>query len=68
MIELTHAQLEALDREKQLAAFVDPRTGQEYRLIRKEICDLVGGILKPFNRDVDDDPDMDVYEQYRKKA
>jgi hypothetical protein len=67
MIELTQAQQQALDVSKQPVVAVDPRTGQEYLLIRREIYELVRGILKPFNRDVEDDPDMDVYEKYRKK-
>jgi hypothetical protein len=67
MIELTKDQLQALDAPPQPAVAVDPRTGQEYLLIKREVYELVKGILKPFNRDVEDDPEMDVYEQYRKK-
>jgi hypothetical protein len=67
MIELTVAQLHALDTEKQPVSVVDPRTGQEYLLIKREVYDLVRGVVAPFNRGVEDDPDMDVYEQYRKK-
>jgi hypothetical protein len=67
MIELTADQLQALDTEKQPVSAVDPRTGQEYLLIKREVYDLLRGIVGPFNKGVEDDPTMDVYEQYRKK-
>ena len=67
MIELTPEQLRELDAPPQPAVAVDPRSGQEYLLIKREVYDLVRGILTPFNKGVEDDPDMDVYEQYRKK-
>lgn len=67
MIELRDDQLQALDGPQQPAIAVDPRTGQEYLLIKREVYDLVRGILQPFNKGVEDDPEMDVYEQYRKK-
>ena len=68
MIELTPEQQLALDPPaQQPAVAVDPRTGQEYLLIRREIYELVRGTLKPYGRGWDDDPDMDEYEQYRKK-
>jgi hypothetical protein len=68
MIELTQEQLKALDAPEQPAVAVDPRTGQEYLLIKREVYNQVRGILRPFNQGVEDDPAMDVYEQYRKKA
>ena len=68
MIELTPEQRQALDtRAEQPPVVVDPRTGQEYLLIRREIYELVQATLKPFNRGWDDDPEMDIYEQFRKK-
>jgi hypothetical protein len=67
MIELTQEQLLALDAPQQPAVAIDPRTGQEYLLIKREVYELVQGILKPFNKGLEDDPDMDVYERYRKK-
>jgi hypothetical protein len=36
-------------------------------LIKQEVYNLVCGVVAPFNRGVEDDPAMDVYEQYRKK-
>jgi len=50
MIELTPEQQKALDAPEQPPVAVDPRTGQEYLLIRREVYDLVRGILKPFGR------------------
>jgi hypothetical protein len=67
MIELRDDQLQALDKDTQPVSAIDPRTGQVYRLIKQEVYELVRGIVAPFNRGVEDDPDMDVYEQYRKK-
>ena len=67
MIELRDDQLEALDKETQPVSAIDPRTGQVYRLIKQEVYELVRGIVAPFNRGVEDDPEMDVYEQFRKK-
>jgi hypothetical protein len=60
MIELTKEQLKALDSPEQPAVAVDPRTGQEYLLIRREIYDLVRGTLKPYVRGWDDPADDDL--------
>src|SRR5207245_1908000 len=68
MIELNDDQLRALDSEKQPVSAVDPRTGQEYLLIKLEVYDLVRGVVASFNKRVEADPDMDVYEQYRNKS
>jgi hypothetical protein len=66
MIELKEDQLQALDG-KQPPVAVDPRTGQEYLLIRWEVYELVRKTLEPYSRGWDDDAEIDVYEQYRKK-
>jgi hypothetical protein len=69
MIELTQEQLQAINREADRPTIVvDPQTGQQYRLIKEEVYKLMQGIVKPFNKGVEDDPDMDDYEQYRKKS
>ena len=60
MIELTHEQSQAMDDHEQPPAFVDPRTGQEYLLIRREIYELVRGTLKPYGRGWDDPADDDL--------
>lgn len=49
MIELHEDQLPSLDAAEQPPVAVDPRTGQEYLLIRREIYDKVRGFLKPYS-------------------
>ena len=68
MIELTQEQQKALDAREQPPVAVDPRTGQKYRLIRQEVYEQVRGILTSYNKGWEDDPDMDAYERFRKKA
>jgi len=58
MIELRDDQLQALDGEQQPPVAIDPRTGQEYLLIKGEVYNLVSGILKPYNRGWDPDEDL----------
>lgn len=60
MIELREDQLQALDAGEQPPVAVDPRTGQEYLLIRREVYEQVRGILRPFNRGWDDPADDDL--------
>jgi hypothetical protein len=60
MIELTPAQRKAFDAPEQPPVAVDPRTGQEYLLIRREIYELVRGTLKPYGRGWDDPADDDL--------
>ena len=58
MIELREDQLRVLDSEQQPPVAIDPRTGQEYLLIKREVYNLVSGILKPHNRGWDPDEDL----------
>jgi hypothetical protein len=67
MIELRDDQLQALDAGEQPPVVVDPRSGQEYRLIRQEVYELVRRIIDTSNKNGWDDPELDVYEQFRKK-
>src|SRR5438105_1092150 len=60
VIELTPEQLQALDAPEQPTVAVDPRTGQEYLLIRREIYELVRRTLKPYGRGWDDSADDDL--------
>jgi hypothetical protein len=39
---------------------VDPRTGQEYLLIRREVYDKVKAVLRPIGRNWDDSADDDL--------
>ena len=57
MIELTQCQVQALDTEKAPLAAVDPRTGQEYLLIKREIYERLQGFLRPMNRNWDNPAD-----------
>ncbi|MCI0458905.1 MAG: hypothetical protein L0Z62_18250 [Gemmataceae bacterium] len=60
MIELTEAQAQALDAPPPPPVVVDPRTGQQYLLIRREVYELVKGTLKPYGRGWDDPADDDL--------
>jgi hypothetical protein len=60
MIELTPEQQKALDAPGQPPVAIDPRTGQEYLLIRREVYDLVQRTLKPYGRGWDDPADDDL--------
>ena len=60
MIELTEPQQQAVDAQEQPPVVVDPRTGQEYILIRREIYELVRGTLKPYGRGWDDSADDEL--------
>ena len=63
MIELTQEQLRALDSYERPAVAVDPRTGQEYLLIRREIYEKVRSFLSPFGRAWDNPADDDLIRQ-----
>jgi hypothetical protein len=61
MIELTEQQRQALDAQaQQPPVVIDPRTGQEYLLIRREIYELVRRTLKPLGRGWDNPEDDDL--------
>ena len=60
MIELRDEQLQVLDSEKQPVAAVDPRTGQVYLLIRKDVYEGVCGFLRPLGRNWDNPADDDL--------
>jgi hypothetical protein len=63
MIELREDQLQPLDAAEQPPVVVDPRTGQEYLLIRREIYDKVRGFLKAYGRAWDDPADDDLIQE-----
>ncbi len=60
MIELTKEQQQALDQAEQPAVVLDPRTGQEYLLIPRQIYELARGTLKSYGRGWDDPADDDL--------
>jgi len=59
-IEFKEDQLPALDAQQQPAVAIDPRTGQEYLLIRREVYEKVRLFLKPFARGWDNPDDDDL--------
>jgi hypothetical protein len=63
MLELTKDQQAAIDTGPQPPSMVDPRTGQEYLLIRREVYDLVRGTLRPYGRGWDDPADDDLIKE-----
>jgi hypothetical protein len=63
MIELREDQLQALEGPEQPPVAVDPRTRQEYLLIRREVYEKVRGILKPLSRAWDDPADDDLIQE-----
>jgi hypothetical protein len=50
MIELTEEQWQALDAPQHPPVTVDPPTGQEYLLLRRNSYEKVRSLLKPFGR------------------
>jgi hypothetical protein len=60
MIQLTPEQRLALDQGEQPPVAVNPDTGQQYLLIRREVYDKVRLMLKPFARGWDDPADDDL--------
>jgi len=60
VIELREDQLQALDALEQPPVAVDPRTGQQYLLIRREVYEKVRGFLKPYGRAWDNPADDDL--------
>jgi hypothetical protein len=60
MIELNDIQSKALDSPIQPPVVVDPRTGQEYLLIRREIYEKVKSVLRPFGKAWDNPEDDDL--------
>jgi hypothetical protein len=65
MIELTEEQTQAVE-EGGTPVLLNPKTQEEFVLVRKEVFEKMRKVLAPLSRGWDD-PGMDVYEQYRKK-
>jgi hypothetical protein len=63
MIQLREDQLPPLDAPEQPPVAVDPRTGQEYLLIRRELYEKVRGFLKPLGPAWDDPADDDLIQE-----
>ena len=67
MIELTEEQLQALEKGEKPPRVVNPRTQETFVLLSTEVYERVCRIVAGPNRNGWDDPELDVYEQYRKK-
>lgn len=65
MIELTAEQTQAVEAGES-PVLLNPKTKEEFVLIRKETFEAMRRFLAPLHKGWDD-PEMDVYEQYRKK-
>src|SRR5262249_12729211 len=60
MIHLTQEQSQALGDSEQPARAIDPRTGEEYLLIRRDVYEKVRSVLRPFGRGWDNPADDDL--------
>ena len=61
MIELSKDQLQAIERESDKPTIVvDPRSGQQFRLIKEEMYKLMQGLIRPMNRNWDNPEDDDL--------
>jgi hypothetical protein len=63
MIELTEQQRQALDGPEQPVTAVDPATGREYLLVRRDVYDRMRAFLKPLARGWDNPADDDLTRQ-----
>lgn len=67
MIDLTEEQQGELD-VAQPVRLRDPRTGEIYVLVRADAYDRMRAVIDGYTRRAGwDDPELDVYERYRKK-
>jgi hypothetical protein len=67
MIEMTEDQMQALEKAKGPLRLVNTHTQQTFVLIRQDIYDRLCKLVEGPNRRGWDDPELDVYEQYRDK-
>jgi hypothetical protein len=69
MIELTDEQMRAIEGCTDTPVEVlNPRTKDVFVLVRQDIYQRVQRLIDGPNRRGWDDPELDVYEQYRKKT
>lgn len=68
MIELTEEQRRELDNREPVRAR-DPKTGDTYVLVRADVYERMRAVIDGYTRRAGwDDPELDIYEQYRKMA
>ncbi len=68
MIELTDAQIRAMESQKSPVEVVNPHTQEVFVLIRQDVYKLVSRLVDGPNRRGWDDPELDDYERYRKTS
>ncbi len=66
MIDLNEEQLCAL-KDETPPQVRNPVTGEMFVLVRREVYEVVRKIVEGPNRRGWDDPELDIYESYRKK-
>ena len=68
MIDLTEEQRQEVDKPEPVR-LRDPKTGETYVLVRADVYERMRAFIDGYTRRAGwDDPELDVYEQYRKKA
>jgi hypothetical protein len=68
MLDLTPEQRQELDKPE-LVRLRDPKTDETYVLVRADVYERMRAVIDGFTRRAGwDDPELDVYEKYRKKA
>ena len=68
MIDLTEEQRQQLE-SSELVKLRDPKTNQTYVLVRADIYERMRAVIEGYTKRAGwDDPELDVYEQYRKKS
>ncbi len=68
MIAMTEEQMHAMETVKGPLRVVNTRTEQTFVLIPQAIYEKLCKIVEGPNRNGWDDPELDVYEKYRKKT
>jgi hypothetical protein len=68
MIAMTDEQMLAMETAKGPLRLVNPHTQHTFVLIRQDIYEKLCRYVEGPNRNGWDDPELDVYEQFRKKT
>jgi hypothetical protein len=66
MLELTEEQIRAVEQVEQPPLLFNPKTQEEFVLVRREVFERMRKLMRPLDRGWRD-PKLDVYEQFRKK-
>jgi hypothetical protein len=68
MIAMTEEQMQAMETGKGPLRVVNTRTERTFVLIPQDVYEKLCKIVEDPNRNGWDDPELDVYEKYRKKT